>query len=241
MWRWVAPAFEARNRVVLFDHIGCGRSDAGAYDPGAYSELDGYASDVIEIADALELGPMVFVGHSVSAMMGVLASVRRPDLFAGLVLIGPSPRYIDDPTAGYVGGFEAADIEGLLTSLESNYLGWSQAMAPVIMAHADRPELAAELAASFCRIDPAIARRFARVTFLSDNRGDLAAVPVPVLVVQCRDDAIAPVEVGEYVHRAIPDSEFELIDTAGHCPHLTEPDATVDALRRFLDRLGHQE
>jgi sigma-B regulation protein RsbQ len=232
MWRYVAPAFADRYRVVLFDHVGAGATDPASYDPERHDSLRGYADDVVEICESLDLRDVVFVGHSVSAMIGVLAHVARPGLFGALVLVGPSPRYIDDE--GYVGGFTRPDIDELLGSLESNYLGWSSAMAPVIMGNGDRPELGQELTASFCRTDPEIARRFARVTFLSDNRGDLAAVSVPTLVLQCRDDVIAPVEVGTYVHDAIPGSTLTVLDATGHCPNLSAPEATVAAIEEFL-------
>ena len=232
MWRFVAPAFTDSHRVVLFDYVGAGSADAAAFDAERHDSLEGYARDVIEICEALDLRDVVFVGHSVSSMIGVLAHLDRPDLFSALVLVGPSPRYIDDE--GYVGGFSEADIHELLGSLESNYLGWSSAMAPVIMGNDDRPELGQELTASFCRADPEIARRFARVTFLSDNRADLSAVSVPTLVLQCRDDVIAPVEVGEFVQQAIGGSTLTMLDATGHCPHLSAPDDTTAAIRDFL-------
>ena len=232
MWRYVAPAFADRYQVVLFDHVGAGSTDPTSYDPERHDSLQGYAEDVVEICDALGLRDVVFVGHSVSAMIGVLAHVARPDLFAALVLVGPSPRYINDE--GYVGGFDRPDIEELLGSLESNYLGWSSAMAPMIMGNGDRPELGQELTASFCRTDPEIARQFARVTFLSDNRKDLGAVSVPTLVLQCRDDVIAPMEVGGYVHDAIPGSVLTVLEATGHCPNLSAPDETTAAIEAFL-------
>jgi sigma-B regulation protein RsbQ len=232
MWRFVAPAFEDEYRVVLFDHVGAGGSDLSAYDPERYSSLEGYADDVLAICDELALDDVVFVGHSVSAMVGVLAAVQRPELFARLVLVSPSPRYLDDE--GYVGGFRAADIDELLESLESNYLGWSSAMAPVIMGNPDQPELGAELTESFCRTDPEIARRFARVTFLSDNRDDLAQVRTPALVLQCSSDAIAPVTVGEFVHRQLRDSSLVVLRATGHCPNLSAPAETVAAMKAFL-------
>jgi sigma-B regulation protein RsbQ len=232
MWRYVAPEFEADHRVVLFDHVGAGRSDTSAYDREKYGSLHGYAGDVLEIVEALGLTDVVFVGHSVSAMIGVLAANRRPDLFDRLVLVGPSPRYVDD--AGYTGGFSQPDIEGLLDSLDSNYLGWSAAMAPAIMANPDRPELGQELANSFCRTDPEIARHFARVTFLSDNRADLARVRTPALVLQCSDDVIAPTAVGDYVHRELAGSTLVRLAATGHCPNLSAPDETVAAIRAFL-------
>jgi sigma-B regulation protein RsbQ len=232
MWRHVTPAFAADHRVILFDHVGAGGSDLSAYEPGRYASLDGYADDVLEICSALGLERVIFVGHSVSAMIGVLAAVREPERFDRLVLVGPSPRYIDDD--GYVGGFSAEDIEGLLESLESNFLGWSAQMAPVIVGNPDRPELGEELTNSFCRTDPEIAKQFARVTFLSDNRDDLPAVRTRSLVLQCSDDVIAPRAVGEYVHARIPDSELVLLGATGHCPNLSAPAETIAAIRACL-------
>jgi sigma-B regulation protein RsbQ len=234
MWRFVAPRFADRFRVVTFDHVGAGGSDLTAYDIERYSTLDGYARDVVEICRDLGLRDVVYVGHSVSAMIGILAARQAPDLFARLVLVGPSPRYVDDLDDGYVGGFSEEDIAGLLESLESNYLGWSGAMAPVIMGNPDVPELGAELTESFCRTDPAIARRFARVTFLSDNRADLAEVTVPTLVLQCSQDVIAPMSVGEYVVEHMPDASLVVLDATGHCPNLSAPDATTAAIDEFV-------
>jgi sigma-B regulation protein RsbQ len=231
MWRGVAPAFEADHRVVLFDLVGAGRSDTSAYDRDRYGTLQGHAEDVLEICAALDLREAVFVGHSVSATIGVLAAAKEPDRFAKLVLVAPSPCFIDDE--GYVGGFTREDIEGLLESLDSNYLGWSAAMAPVI-AGADHPEAAAELTNSFCRTDPEIARHFARVTFLSDNRADLARVRTPALVLQCSDDALAPEAVGRYVHEQLPGSRLVLMAATGHCPNLSAPAETVAAIEAFL-------
>jgi sigma-B regulation protein RsbQ len=232
MWRFVAPGFEADHRVVVFDYVGAGASDLAAYDADRYATLDGYATDVVEIAEALDLTGAIFVGHSVSAMIGVLAAARAPGRFAKLVLVGPSPRYIDDD--GYTGGFSRADIEELLESMEANFLGWSSAMAPAIMGNTDRPELGEELTESFCRTDPDIAARFARATFLSDNRADLTSVRVPTLVLQCSEDVIAPDSVGEYVHRRIPGSTFVKLAATGHCPNLSAPRETTDAIRAFI-------
>jgi sigma-B regulation protein RsbQ len=233
MWRFVAPRFEDTHRVILFDHIGAGGSDLTAYDVERHATLEGYATDVLALLAALDLHDVVFVGHSVSAMIGVLAAVREPDRFGKLVLVGPSPRYTDDD-AGYVGGFSERDIEEMLEALDSNFLGWSAAMGPAIMANADRPELGDELVASFCRTDPAIAKRFARATFTADNRADLAKVPVPALVLQCSDDVIAPVSVGRYVADQLPDAELVLLQATGHCPNLSAPDATAEAIRLFV-------
>jgi sigma-B regulation protein RsbQ len=231
MWRLVVPALADTFRVVLFDYVGAGRSDLSAWSEQRYSTLDGYADDVLEICRELGLGPVTFVGHSVSAMVGVLAAAREPEHFAKLVLLTPSPCYIDD--GDYRGGFSAADIEELLESLESNYLGWSAAMAPVIMGNPDRPELGQELTNSFCRTDPAIARVFARTTFLSDNRADLAKVTAPTLVIQCSNDAIAPPEVGAFVQAQIAGSELVTLDATGHCPQLSAPEATAAAIAAF--------
>jgi sigma-B regulation protein RsbQ len=235
MWRFVAPAFTDSHAVVLFDHVGAGQSDLASYDRRKYASLAGYATDVLEICAALELSDVVFVGHSVSAMIGVLAARREPDRFKALVLVGPSPRYIDD--VDYVGGFSRTDIDGLLDSLDSNYLGWSSAMAPAIMGNADRPELGAELTNSFCRTDPDIASHFARVTFLSDNRQDLGEVRVPTLVLQCTDDVIAPEAVGDYVHRNMPASRLIRMNATGHCPNLSAPAETIDAIGGLLRSL----
>lgn len=232
MWRYVWPAFGDDHRIVLFDHVGAGQSDLSAYDPQRYGSLGGYAADVIEICDELGLEEIVFVGHSVSSMIGVLAANARPELFNRLVLVGPSPRYIDEN--GYTGGFSEEDIRGLLQQLDSNYLGWSAAMAPVIVGNPDRPELGEELTNSFCRTDPEIARQFAHVTFMSDNRHDLATVETPALVLQSREDAIAPREVGEYVARALPNGTLRILDATGHCPNLSAPDETVAAIRAFI-------
>lgn len=231
-WRHVAPAFADDYRVVLFDHVGAGDSDLSAYDRGKYDSLHGYAGDVLEILGALDLEDVTFVGHSVSAMIGVLAANRDPGRFAELVLVGPSPRYVD--ADGYRGGFGQDDIDGLLDAIDSNYLGWSSQMAPVIMGNPGRPELGADLTASFCRTDPTIARQFASVTFLSDNRRDLAQVSVPTLVIQSSDDVIAPLEVGRYVHESIPGSRFHLLETAGHIPNLSGPDELIAAIRAGL-------
>jgi sigma-B regulation protein RsbQ len=232
MWRHVWPAFADEYRIVLFDHVGAGGSDLSAYSRTKYGSLQGYADDVLELCRELELRDVVFVGHSVSSVIGMLAATAEPERFAKLVLVGPSPRYLDDE--GYVGGFTREDIEGLLDSLDSNYLGWSQALAPVIMGADQPPELQEELTNSFCRTDPEIARHFARVTFLSDNRADLAQVTTPALVLQCSDDVIAPQSVGEYVDAQLPNSTLVLMQATGHCPNLSAPEETIAAIKDFL-------
>ncbi|MDC0715641.1 alpha/beta fold hydrolase [Nannocystis bainbridge] len=232
MWRYVAPSFERDHRVVLFDHVGAGGSDPRAYDRDKYGTLAGYAEDVLDICRALDLHDVVFVGHSVSAMIGVLAAVAAPERFSRLILVAPSPRYIHDD--GYVGAFAQSDIEELLELLDSNFMAWSSLLAPQIMGNPDRPELGEELTRSFCRTDPDIARHFARVTFLSDNRGDLHKVRVPSLILQCAEDAIAPEAVGEYLHHQLANSHLVRMKATGHCPNLSAPEETVAAIREFL-------
>jgi sigma-B regulation protein RsbQ len=236
MWRLLAPHFADRYRVVLYDLVGSGMSDLSAYDRQKYRTLHGHASDVVEILDAEARGPVVFVGHSVSAMIGLLATLQAPERFASQIMLGPSPSYIND--GDYVGGFTHADIDGLLETLESNYLGWSSTMAPAIMGAPEQPELGAELTNSFCRTDPEIAKHFARVTFLSDHRADLPKSTVPALIVQCSDDLIAPQAVGRYMHSVMPTSMLKIISNVGHCPHLSAPCASLDAMEAFLRRDG---
>ncbi|WP_435971718.1 alpha/beta fold hydrolase [Streptomyces sp. Qhu_M48] len=233
MWRLVVPPLAENYRVVLFDYVGSGRADPSAWDERRYSLLEGYAQDVLEVCEELDLRDVTFVGHSVSAMVGVLASAKAPQRFSRLVMVAPSPRYIDDD--GYRGGFSADDIDELLESLESNYLGWSAAMAPVIMGNADRPELGQELTTSFCATDPDMARVFARTTFLSDSRTDLRTVTTATLVLECKQDVIAPREVGAYVHAAIPGSRLVTLDATGHCPQLSAPRATAGAIIEFIE------
>lgn len=232
MWRFVAPAFEKDFKIVLFDHVGAGRSDLAAYDPAKYASLAGYADDVVEIGRELGFRDAIFVGHSVSAMIGLIASLKAPDLFESLVLIGPSPCYIDEE--GYAGGFSREQIEELLDSLADNPMGWSAAMAPAIMGNPDRPELGEELNNSFCSTDPEIALQFARVTFTSDNRADLAGGTARSLILQCSEDIIASEAVGRYVHRHLPNSEIAFLKATGHCPNLSAPDEVVAAIRGFV-------
>ena len=233
MWRFVAPAFEDDYRVVLFDYIGSGQSDITAYDPERYASLEGYAHDVLDVIHALDLRDVIFVGHSVSSMIGLLAANREPERFERLVMLGPSARYMND-APDYVGGFERKDLEGLVEMMEHNFIGWANFLAPVIMKNDDRPELSGELHASFCSTDPIIAKRFAEATFFADNRSDAAQARVPSLIVQCADDAIAPQSVGEFLHRTMPGSTFTLLDVSGHCPHMSHPEETVATIREYL-------
>ncbi len=234
MWRFVAPELAQHHRVVLFDHIGCGRSDASAWDPQRHASLQGYADDVVALCDELALRRIVFVGHSVSAMIGALAAIARPGLFERLIMIGPSPRYLNDAAAHYHGGFEPADIEGLLELMAHNMIGWANHLAPLVMQNPDRPELGAELAASFCAGDPAIGRQFARLVFTGDNRADLPRLRVPTLIMQCSQDAIAPDGVGDYVHAHVVGSQLVRLAATGHCPHLSHPAETLAEIQRYL-------
>lgn len=233
MWRYITPAFENDYRIILFDYVGAGKSELSAYDPERYSTLDGYARDVLGICHALDLHDIVFVGHSVSSMIGILAANEEPDRFARLILIGPSARYINDPP-DYVGGFDRSDIEGLLETMDKNYIGWANYLAPAIMKNPDRPELGEELTESFCSTDPDIARRFAEATFFADNRADLADVRVPSLIIQCTDDIIAPLEVGNYLHREIAGSTLRVAKATGHCPHMSAPEETIALIKDYL-------
>jgi sigma-B regulation protein RsbQ len=234
MWRFITPAFEKDYKIILFDHVGFGNSDVSGYSTQKYHSLQGYANDMLEICHELKLQNIIFVGHSVSAMIGVLAAIKEPTLFQKLVLIGPSPRYINEP--GYTGGFTREGVTGLLESLDSDYLAWSVAMAPVIMGNAERPELSEELTASFCRSHPEIARNFAYLTFLSDNRADLKKLRTKSLILQCKEDVIAPMEVGTYMQQQIPESQLVVLDAMGHCPNLSAPQETVAAIQAFLQK-----
>jgi sigma-B regulation protein RsbQ len=236
MWRLLAPVYAQRYRTILFDHVGSGASDVSAYDHKKYDSLEGYASDVLEIVREFSDAPVIFVGHSVSATIGMLANLKDPARFAAQLMIGPSPCYIND--GDYVGGFTRSDIESLLETLEGNYLGWSSSMAPAIMGAPAQPELAVELTNSFCRTDPEIAKQFARATFLSDHRADLPRLETPTLIVQCNDDIIAPVSVGEYMRRKLPRSTLSVIQNVGHCPHLSSPGPVADAIDAFLAKEG---
>jgi len=232
MWRFVTPAFSDDYKIVLFDYVGSGKSDLSAYNKTRYANLDGYAQDVLDVCHALQLENVIFVGHSVSSMVGVLAAIREPSLFSHLIMVGPSPRYINDPP--YVGGFERRDIEELLDTMDKNYIGWANFLAPAIMKNPGRPELAQELTESFCSTDPVIARNFAEATFFADNRADLPKVTVPSLILQCSDDIIAPTSVGEYLDRELPQSTLHLLKATGHCPHMSDPEETIAAIKSYL-------
>jgi len=239
MWRFIVPAFADTHRIVLFDYVGCGRSDLNAFQPHRYDNLDGYAQDLLEVCDALALEHAILVAHSVSAMIGLLASIRGPSRFSSLIMVAPSPRYINDPP--YVGGLERNDVEGLLSLMDHNYIGWASMLAPMVMANPDQPDLARELEQSFCSTDPVAAKAFANATFFADNRADLPRISIPALILQVKEDAIAPMEVGRYMHDRMPGSTLSVIDATGHCPHMSHPELTVRAMREFmeLERVAH--
>ena len=233
MWRLVAPFFEEHFRVILFDYVGSGKSDYNAYSPSKYRDLKGYAQDILDICAALELKDVIFVGHSVGAVIGMLASIQEPDRFEQLIMIGPSPCYLNDPP-NYSGGFEREDLEALIDMMEMNYIGWANYLSQVIMKNPERPELSKELEESFCSTDPTVARQFAIATFFSDNREDVLKVTVPSLILQCSDDAIAPIEVGRYMHRTLSESTLYLMEATGHCPHVSHPEETVRLINKYL-------
>ncbi len=232
MWRFVAPAFEDDYRIVLFDYVGSGKSDPDAFNTERYSNLNGYADDMLEVIHALDLRDIILVAHSVSSMTGLIAAIKEPELFQKLIMVGPSPRYIND--GDYVGGFEAHDIEELLDTMDRNYIGWANFLGPAVMGNGERPELAEELTASFCSTDPVKARHFAKATFYADNRADLPAIKIPALILQCTDDMIAPMEVGHYLHAHMPGSTLRIISATGHCPHMSAPDETIAAMKQYL-------
>lgn len=234
MWRYVAPSFEHDYKVVLFDYVGSGKSDLKAYNAERYSDLNGYAEDLLDVCKATNSKGCVFVGHSVSAIIGILASLKEPEYFSKLILVGPSPRYIND-LPDYIGGFDKKDIEELLITMESNYIGWANFLAPAIMKNAERPELAGELTDSFCSTDPVIARKFAEATFFSDNRADLKKVKHPSLIMQCSEDIIAPNEVGEYLEKNLPQSTLRVMKATGHCPHMSAPAETIEIIKEYLE------
>lgn len=232
MWRFLTPYFEDTYTIVLFDYVGSGKSDLSFYDIGRYSSFDGYAQDITEICTALNLQDVVFIGHSVSCMIGVMAHIQQPQLFKSIILIAPSARYINDED--YIGGFEQADIDGVITAMEENFAGWANFLAPVIMKNSDRPELATELEEKFCINDHAINKRFARLTFYSDSRPELLKVNVPALILQCSDDAIAPDTAGSYIYENITGSQFIKMQAIGHCPHMSHPEETAEHISEYL-------
>jgi sigma-B regulation protein RsbQ len=234
MWRFITPAFEDDYKIILFDYVGAGKSDVQAYNKDRYASLNGYAKDILEICGELKLKDVILVGHSVSSMISLLAAIEEPRYFQQLIMVGPSPCYINDDN--YKGGFERKDIEGLLDTMEKNYIGWSNFLAPNIMGNKDRPQLGEELAESFCSTDPVIARQFAEATFFSDNRADLGKTKISSLILQCSDDIIAPMEVGEYLSKNLGNSTLKVMKATGHCPHMSEPEETIQLIKDYLSK-----
>jgi sigma-B regulation protein RsbQ len=235
MWRFVIPAFQKDYKIVAFDYVGSGKSEVASYNKERYSNLNGYAQDILDVCEALDLQSVIFVGHSVSCMVGLLAAIKQPQRFAQMIFIGPSPRYINE-RPDYTGGFERQDIEQLLDTMEKNYIGWANFLAPIVMKNDDRPELTHELTDSFCSTDPVIAKQFAETTFLSDNRKDLPHLKVPSLILQCSEDLIAPLEVGEYVAKNLENSTLKVMKATGHCPQLSAPEETIQLIKEYLAR-----
>ncbi|MFC0471378.1 alpha/beta fold hydrolase [Halalkalibacter kiskunsagensis] len=233
VWTSVATALSDEYQIILFDYVGSGNSDLRAYDMNRYSTLDGYAQDVLDVCRALDLKEAVFVGHSVGSMIGMLASLSHPHYFSHLIMLGPSPCYLNDPP-DYYGGFEKEQLLGLIEMMEKNYIGWATVFAATLLNNTNRPEIKSELAERFCSTDPIIARQFAEVTFFADNRKDLAKVTVPSLILQCSDDIIAPSVVGQYLYQHLPDSTLVKMVATGHCPHMSHPEETVQVIRHFL-------
>ncbi|WP_281387357.1 alpha/beta fold hydrolase [Arenibacter arenosicollis] len=234
MWRYITPAFEEDYKLVLFDYVGCGKSDIGQYNEDRYGSLHGYAQDVLEICNTLSLENVILVGHSVSSMIGMLASIQQPELFRSLILVCPSPCYINKP--GYTGGFEEKDLLELMEVMENNYVGWASFLAPVVMKNTERPELVQELGESFCSMDKEITGNFAKVTFFSDNRKDLPKVKVPSLILQCTEDDIASDKVGAYVQDNLRHSEIYHMKATGHCPHMSDPEETIKYIKQYLQK-----
>lgn len=232
MWRFLAPHYAQRYRTVLYDLTGSGRSDHAAYGHERYASLHGHAEDLLEIVDAFASGPVVVVGHSVSAMIAMLATIKAPGRFAAQVMLGPSACYLNE--GFYFGGFARSEIEELLATMEANYLDWSARMAPAIMGAPGQPELGKELVDAFCRNNPDIARHFARVTFLSDHREDAPLSETPALILQCSEDLIAPRTAGEFLQRKLPNATLRMIRNVGHCAHMSAPGACVREIDAFL-------
>ncbi|MFJ5717921.1 alpha/beta fold hydrolase [Neobacillus sp. NPDC093127] len=233
MWQYIAPTFAEKYRIILFDYTGSGNSDITAYQSEKYSTLHGYMQDVLDIIEEMDLQQILFIGHSISSMIGMLAAIERPDYFDKLIMIGPSPCYLND-TDGYVGGFEQSDIKELLALMEMNFAGWASYMAPFAMDQSKDPKLTQELENSFVSTNPRIAREFAEVTFFSDYRTSVPSVTVPTLIIQCSNDSIVPIEVGEYLHKHLQNSTLQIIDARGHYPHISQPLETTEIIIDYL-------
>lgn len=233
MWRFVAPAFEEDYRVVLFDYVGSGKSDYEAYSSDKYRDLNGYADDILEICSALGATEVTLVGHSVGSIIGMLASIKKPSIIKNIIMVAPSPCYLNDPPE-YFGGFEKEDLEGLIQMMELNFIGWANYLAQLVMKNPERPELSEELEESFCSTDPTVAREFAIATFFSDYRSHLSAIKIPALILQCSDDTIAPVEVGNYMKQQMPHSELKQMKATGHCPHMSHPEETIQLMNEYF-------
>lgn len=233
MWRFVKSDLGKKYRLVLFDYVGSGKSDLASFSSEKYSALDGYAENIIDVCRALNLEKVTIVGHSVSSMIGLIASIDSPQYFANMVMICPSPCFLNFPP-NYFGGFERKDLEELIDLMDKNYIGWANYLAPLVMGSNNSPELIGEMSGSFCSTDPIIARVFAEATFFSDHRDILPKAKHPALVLQSRVDALASPSVGEYVQNNLPNSKMEIIDAEGHCLHMTCPEKIVQQIIDFV-------
>lgn len=233
LWRHIAEPFADERRVVLFDYVGSGASDLSAYDESRYDSLEGYADDLIEVLDALGASGVVLVAHSISSMIGALVSIRRPELLREIVMVCPSPRYIDDDD-GYAGGFSRDDVQGLLTALEANQPSWATSVAPAVTARDDRPDVVDRVRSLYAETPQRVAVHFARVVFFSDLRRRLAEIPVHCTIVQPEGDIICPPHIGEYLHQHIPSSDLVRLRSAGHFVLLTEPELVSEVIRKAL-------
>lgn len=233
MWQYIAPSFTEKYKLVLFDYVGAGLSDLSAYSTDKYATLDGYKQDVLDLVDGLQLENSIFIGHSISSMIGMLAAIERPEIFEKIIMIGPSPCYLNK-SDGFQGGFEESDVWELLELMEINFSGWASYMAPTTMGDDATQELKDGLRDVFVSTNPKIAREFAEVTFFSDYRSRLSELTVPTLIVQCSEDSIVPLHVGEYLHENLGNSELKVMQAKGHYPHISHPVETVELITNFL-------
>jgi len=240
VWNLIVKDFEREYQVILFDYVGLGNSSIKDFDPVRYSTLNGYAQDVLDICHALNLEKVIFVGHSVSSMIGALASIKQPNYFEQLVMVGPSPCYLNDPPK-YFGGFEKEELHGLIDMMEKNYIGWASMFASTVINNPARPDLNQEMENRFCSTDPVIARSFAEATFFADHRNDLKSVTTPSLILQCQNDLIASIQVGEYLHEHLPKSELKIMKATGHCPHLSHPEETCTIIKEYLKQTSYKK
>lgn len=239
IWDTILPYFEEDYQIVLYDYVGSGDSDFSAFDTERYSTMHGYAKDLLEILEAIDVGEVIFVGHSVSAMIGILASIEKPEYFENLILIGSSPRYLNEHP-NYHGGYDESDIEELITMMEMNFSGWATLAAANFMNNPDRPLLTEQLIEVYNEEDPAMMKSFAEVVFLSDHRQDLPEVTIPSLIMQCSEDSIVPLESAEYLHKHLKNSKLIVMEATGHYPQISYPEETVNTILEYINVAGSE-